>query len=553
MFFGLKQIIFALLFSCLLSACYYKPFVTYTLNKKGFKRFSKKEQIAGDNSNPHRNYDVNAYDWQLEVFPEKKKISGIMNISFTPKASQDTFLFDLQKQLKITSIRSLNKELIFTRTGDLLYLVFKEKLTENKKLKLEIVYEGKPVSVAGEGPIQWKKDEKGRHWISTITEGIGPHFMMPCSALLSKEADSSIISITVPQELTVVSNGGLTDVKGNKGNSTRTFTHLITNPINIYNLSFNIGHFQELSKPYTDINGVEREVLCYPLDYNQALADTFYDQVPIILKEFEKMFGLFPWWTDGCKFVESTFSAMEHQSAIAMGSDYGLDWKGYNFTLIHELAHEWWGNSVTGKDYCDAWLHEGMATYAEALFFEKIYGLESYEKRIAYGIKDVYNTIPIYKVCDVLYNSWTNGNDQDIYEKGALAIHSLRKTVNNDSLFFKSLLLLQKDFANSNVSTDEVIDKFNELLENDYSDLFNWYLKRTKPPVLITKIDKGEMSYKWKEEIPFYKEGSILLEVNNQLHELKPTTSFQKLDINGIGPLTFLQEKSIYYTVENSR
>ena len=95
------------------------------------------------------------------------------------------------------------------------------------------------------------------------------------------------------------------------------------------------------------------------------------------------LYGVFPWWNDGCRFVESTFAAMEHQSCIAMGDDYRKDWKDtINTTLVHEIAHEWWGNNVTGSDYCDIWIHEGMATYSEALFLEKFLGTEDYSEPI---------------------------------------------------------------------------------------------------------------------------------------------------------------------------
>ena len=114
-----------------------------------------------------------------------------------------------------------------------------------------------------------------------------------------------------------------------------------------------------------DINGVERVLTFQVLDYNREKASKFYEQTSIILREFEKLYGEFPFWEDGCKFIESTFSAMEHQSGIAMGADYKNNWKEFNTTLIHELSHEWWGNSLTGKDYCDIWMHEGMATYSE--------------------------------------------------------------------------------------------------------------------------------------------------------------------------------------------
>ncbi|MCZ4408870.1 M1 family aminopeptidase [Cryomorphaceae bacterium 1068] len=533
-------------------SCYYKPFIGYQLNKKGFKNFSKAERVAGDNANPQRDYHVNRYDWAIEIFPEKKKISGRMDITFTARAAQDTFLFDLQKSLKIDSIASSHGSPSVKRKGDLLYFIFDEVVHTDTRIELSIAYAGKPVNVAGEGPIQWKEDEKGRTWISSVTEGIGPHFMMPCNALLRAEPDSVTIAVTVPDDLVVAANGMLTSVEDHSENQTKTYTHEVVNRINIYNISFNVGHFVELVKPYTDINGVERELSFQVLDYHRATADTFYDQTPMVLKELEMLYGAFPFWEDGCKFIESTFSAMEHQSGIAMGNDYRYDWKNYNLTLIHELSHEWWGNSITGYDYCDIWIHEGMATYSEALVLEKLYGAEGYELLMRYNAYGTENTIPILKECDVLYNSWTNSADQDIYDKGALMMHSLRKVVDNDDLFFATLRTLSEDFPHQNLSTIELRAQFNELLGQDYSDLFDWYLLKAKPPVLevFPNKDSGLIYYRWREDVPFYPNGVIYLKREKETLSLVPTTDYQSVKVKIGDKIEFLPEKSIYHIID---
>lgn len=538
--------------SIVFNSCYYKPFIGYVTHKKGFKNFNKKERLAGDNSNPHRDYHVNKYDWNLEIFPDKKSISGLMNIYFTTSTSQDIYLFDLQKRMKIESFTCSETGLNLKRKGDLLYLKFDHKVGAHKRIKLSITYKGKPANVVNEGPIQWKTDQKDRPWISTQTEGVGPQFIMPCNALLREEADTCNINITVPKDLTVSANGRLKLIIDNVSEGTKIFKFEVTNPMNIYNISFNVGHFVKLIKPYTDINGVEREIECLVMDYNEIVASKFYDQAPLIMKEFEELYGVFPWWNDGCRFIESTFEAMEHQSGIAMGADYKLDWKDFQLTLIHELSHEWWGNNVTAYDYCDMWMHEGMATYSEALFLEKTYNRDDYYKRIRYFTYSTYNKIPIKKECDVIYNNWGSKYNMDIYDKGALMMHSLRMVVNNDSLFFETLKQVQLDFAKQNVDSDQWVKKFNQLLGNDYTSLFDWYLNKRKPPVLQYYVDKEtkEFYYKWKEEIPFYKNGTIEVESGETFKILTPTTTFQPLNDKEFTTLDFIIERSIYYIVE---
>jgi len=105
------------------------------------------------------------------------------------------------------------------------------------------------------------------------------------------------------------------------------------------------------------------------------------------MKNSEKLFGPYPWWNDGCKYIEGCRKgwAVEHQSGIAMPQDACYyDHKKMNTVLVHELAHEWWGNNVTAYDYADLWLHEGFATYCEALMAESIYGKTDYNNFMRY-------------------------------------------------------------------------------------------------------------------------------------------------------------------------
>ncbi len=549
----LKQ--FLLLISVLLcaSGCYYKPFIGYATNKSGFKKFSKKERLAGDNENPQRDYAVNRYDWDIEVIPSRKRIEGEMTITFTAHSDQSTFLFDLQKALKIESITSSYGAPKIKRKGDLVFLIFEELVPANTRIELGINYKGKPVNIAGEGPIQWRKDKLDREWISTQTEGVGPHFIMPCNALLGNEPDSCTIQISVPNELQVVANGKLVSKAHSLHEPKTSFKYELTNPINIYNISFNIGHFVKLTKPYKDINGIERELEFQVLDYNSDTASSYYDQTPAIMKFFEETYGAFPWWEDGCKFVESTFSAMEHQSAIAMGSYYKNTWNDYNTTLIHELSHEWWGNSITGQDYCDMWIHEGMATYSEALFLESVYGHDDYLFKMRRNIRSTYNQIPIHKECGVLYNSWASAPDQDIYPKGALTMHSLRTLMQDDETFFKCLKEMQLKYGKSNISTAMFVNFINEFTGTDYSAMFDWYLNKEKPPVLDVYVDNetNSLMYKWNADIPFYPQGKIFVMLGEEPTTLIPTTEYQSLDVSKAKSVSYEIEKSIYYLVNH--
>jgi len=195
------------------------------------------------------------------------------------------------------------------------------------------------------------------------------------------------------------------------------------------------------------------------------------------------------------------------------------------------------------------WIHEGMATYSEALCLEKLYGDSAYDAKIDRDSWYISNQIPILKECGVLYNSWANYRDQDIYNKGSLLMHSLRFQVNNDSLFLSTLKTIQRDLKYQNISTEDIVQKFNTLLGSDYSMLFDWYLKKAEPPVLEVFIDeeKDKLHYRWKEEIPFFKNGTISIKTSEGMLTINPTLEYQTTDFVLNRDVRFLRSPSIYY------
>ena len=193
-----------------------------------------------------------------------------------------------------------------------------------------------------------------------------------------------------------------------------------------------------------------------------------------------------------------------------------------------------------------------MATYSEALFLEQHLGIDDYSKRIQRMLFSTSNTIPIHKICGVVYNSWTNGPDQDIYDKGALMMHSLRTLVNDDRLFMNALKQIQIDFAEQNISSEEMVLKLNELLLDDYSPMLNWYLDETKPPQLEIRLDriKNKLHYRWAKEIPLMMQQELLLVMNGEETRLNPTTEFQSMDVVSGQKIEFSIERGIYYNLK---
>ena len=119
----------------------------------------------------------------------------------------------------------------------------------------------------------------------------------------------------------------------------------------------------------------------------EAAKKTF-QEVPRMLKAFESWFGKYPWYEDGYKLITVLYPGMEHQSSVTYGnyfrngyrdrdqSHVGLGMK-FDFIIVHESAHEWWGNNISMRDAADMWIHEGWTTYLEALYVEARWGKDA--------------------------------------------------------------------------------------------------------------------------------------------------------------------------------
>ncbi len=500
-----------IVFAFVLQSCHYAPFLTYT-NTKGednFPKFREKHHYQGSPLPLRTAYDITCYDWSVEVNPKRKRLQGTMRIYFDATTEADSIMLDLQGRLKVGSVSGSTSVKKYIHSGDLLYIVFDPPLQQGSNYQVDIAYKGKPASILGFGPVFWLKDRAGHPRVSTLTQGIGPHWVMPCKDLLYDEPDSCHIRVTVPEGLTAVANGKLRSTE--HGNGKSTFHYAVINPINVYNISFNVAKFCTLHYPYTDLTGNEQVIEAAVLCEDSAAARAFYAQTPAVMTALEQLYGPFPWWDDACRFVQSAVKsgAMEHQSAISMGdilvNDLQPDSAMHSHsTLIHELAHEWWGNSITALDYGDAWLHEGMASYSEALVAEQLYGHEAYMRRMAYGYMQEYNERPVIKPFGVRYNSWANRRDFNIYGKGALFMHTLRMQLHDDSLFFEVLRGASQHFAKSNIRTADFEAYFSSRTDRDWSVYFDLYLRTNILPTLLIHYNEetNTFYYKWKEDVP---------------------------------------------------
>ena len=308
---------------------------------------------------------------------------------------------------------------------------------------------------------------------------------------------------------------------------------IIQYPINHYSVSLNVGHYLHFAD---SVNGMTLDFWVLPEDLEKAKVQ--FAQVRGMIAAFEQYFGEYPFREDGYKLIQAPYSGMEHQSAVTYGNRFAngyleRDWTGvgvsmkFDFIIVHESGHEWFGNSVTANDVSDAWIHEGWDTWAEAVYVECLWG---YEDAITYinGYQNkVENREPIIGPPGV--NHWPT---QDQYFKGALIMNTLRHVVADDEVWWPLIKDYAEHFKYQNIWTTDVINFFNTRLEKDFRPFFQQYLYFPELPVLQIRAEGDEVSYRWDAAVGDF-DMPLQIRSNGSVHTIYPTSEWQSEGLDG--------------------
>jgi aminopeptidase N len=315
---------------------------------------------------------------------------------------------------------------------------------------------------------------------------------------------------------------------------TQPATWEVKNPINTYNTTFYIGNYAS----WTDTMKGEKGILdlsFYPLKHNEQKARKHFAVTKQMLHCFEYWMGPYPFYEDGYKLVEAPFLGMEHQSAVAYGNEYKQGYKGidrsntgvgllFDYLIIHESGHEWFGNNITAQDVADNWIHEGFTTYTETLFAECAFGKEkAFEYVRGEWQKNIRNDRPI--IGDYGVN---DDGSSDKYDKGAAVVHMIRMIINNDEKFRQLLRGLNKDFYHKMVTTKEIEDYISKFAGYDFSALFNQYLRTTQIPTLEYYIKDKQLHYRFIDAVAGFTL-PIEASLGRQKATIKPTSEWQSI------------------------
>jgi aminopeptidase N len=472
------------------------------------RTFTHADTLRGSNGPGRVWWDATFYDLHVAVSPADSSIHGWNAITYRALKPSAEMQIDLQVPLEVDSMVQSGKRVTYRRDGNAFFAAVPS-LAAGASATVTVFYHGKPRAAMRppwDGGFIWQQDSLGRRWIATANEGLGASVWWPNKDYLADEPDSQRIAITLPDSMVDVSNGRLRTTKHNPDGTT-TYEWFVEDPINNYDVEVNAGQYAHWSDTFNGESG-PLTLDFWPLSYHADTAKVQFQQAKSMLACFEHWFGPYPWYKDGYKLIEAPHLGMEHQSGVAYGNKFkngysGRDLSGtgegltWDFIIVHESAHEWWGNSITVKDAADMWIHEGFANYSEGLYAECKDGKEAGAQYIIGSRRNIRNDAPIIGTYGV--NSEGSG---DMYYKGGSMLHMIRQIVSDDEKWRSILRGIQSRFRHQTVTGQQIEDYMIQASGLNLAPVFQQYLTTPKVPVLEYKQTPDGTAYRWAEVVP---------------------------------------------------
>jgi aminopeptidase N len=505
---------------------------------QGQERFTHADTLRGSNGPGRAWWDATFYDLHVEVSPADSSIRGHNGITYRVLSPATEMQIDLQVPMEVDSMVQDGRRVRYRRDGNAFFarLVAPQKQGESRTIT--VYYHGRP-RVAHHAPwdggFVWTADSLGNPWVATANEGLGASVWWPMKDLNADEPDSQRVAITVPDPMIDVSNGRLRSETKN-ADGTTTYEWLVVHPLNGYNVAVNAGTYAHFSDTYEGEKGT-LTLDFWPLAYHLDTARAQFRQVKPMLACFEHWFGPYPWYEDGYKLVEAPHLGMEHQSAVAYGNHYlngylGRDLSGtglglkWDFIIVHESAHEWWGNNITDKDAADMWIHESFANYAEGIYEECRSGKEAGAEYMIGSRRNIQNDAPI-----VGHFGVNDEGSGDMYYKGGNMLHTIRQIIDDDEKWRGILRGLNATFYHQTVTGKQVEDYISQRSGVDLSKVFRQYLTTTRIPVLEYRITGDSLSYRWTDVVSGFAMPVKVWFSESDSTVLRPTQAWQSMPL----------------------
>lgn len=508
--------------------------------------FNRQDTLRGSNGRGRAWWDVQHYKLNFYIDTVDRSIGGTTTIEFkiTDANISDSMQIDLQEPMELSQVHFEGHKRNFVRDGNVYWIIgFKEIAPRYDDYKIELRFKGKPrqaVNPPWDGGFIWTKDSLGNPWISVACQGLGSSSWWPCKDFQGDEPDRGMeIDETrfYYRSSKFISNGKnikngeiieAVDIENCNIFKDTVNYWKVKNPINTYNATFYLGDYVN----FTDQHRANSQILNYQqyhtkiryktinlnyfvLRYHENQAREHFKQVKKMLEAFEYWFGPYPFYEDGYKIVEAPFLGMEHQSAIAYGNEYKMGYRGkdrsgtgvgllFDFIIVHESGHEWFGNSITAADIADNWIHEGFTTYSETLFAEYWFGKEKAFEYTRGEWKNIANDRPVIGNYGV-----NDAGSGDKYDKGSALVHTIRLLMNDDEKFRAMLHKMNDTFYHKQITTKQMEDFIIGFSGLKLQPIFDQYLRTTMIPELECVKNHRTFKFRLKNivsgfELPLY-------------------------------------------------
>ncbi|MGH7592546.1 MAG: M1 family metallopeptidase [Gemmatimonadales bacterium] len=479
-------------------------------------------------------WDVTFYDLHVRVNPADSSISGWNGITYRVLAAAHEMQIDLQLPMAVDSMRQDGTPLTWRRDGNAFFVTLTSPQRAGSHRTVTVYYHGKPITARRppwDGGFIWQHDSLGNLWVATANQGTGASIWWPNKDTQADEPDSQRIAITVPDPMVDVSNGRLRSTTHNSDGTT-TFEWFESEPINNYDVAVNAGTYAHFNEAYHGESG-PLTMDFWPLAYHVDTARVQFQQAKSMMDCFEHWFGPYPWYADGYKLVEAPHLGMEHQTAVAYGNHFkdgylGRDLSGtgeglrWDFIIVHESAHEWFGNNITTKDIADSWVHEGFANYAEGLYSECLDGKAAGARYIIGSRRNIRNDAPIIGPYGV-----NKDGSGDMYYKGGSMVHMMRQIVDDDDKWRSVLRGLNRTFRHQTVTGRQVEEYIDRQSGIDFDKVFEQYLTTTRIPMLEFRINAGTLAFRWSNVVPGFDMPVRVTLTSGSFSWIHPTSSWR--------------------------
>ncbi|MBB6051293.1 M1 family metallopeptidase [Armatimonas rosea] len=446
---------------------------------------------------PDRDFDLQHLKVELDIDWPNRKFTGASTNTVAPLRAGLTVLhFHAGKNIEVATADTEGKPLTFKRDGELLAVTFPAPLAKDKPLLVRFTYKGGGIQGGGFGqgdgfhwmnPTENNKDKQG-FWTQGETSG---NREWAVTWDYPNDFTTTETITTVPAEWSVVGNG--LPLSDTVKNGRRTVRWKMTQPHATYLMALVAGPFDIKKDKWRDVP------LWYvvPKGYGDMIDASFGD-TPDMLEFFSTITGVKYAWPKYAQNAMYDFGGgMENVSSTTLGmgalTDFRSGFRGMASLNSHELAHQWFGDLVTCKDWGEAWLNESFATFFETLYMEHSRGKHAYDREIEGNMRAYFGESRRYKrpVSTNLYRDPDVMFDSHTYPKGGVILHTLRRQL-GDAVFFGGIKKYLTEHRHTPVEWEDLCRAFTDYSGINCEPFFQQWLLKPGHPVL-------EYDWKWDE------------------------------------------------------